>query len=679
MMERIINRGTPSAITASGGVLVLGLTCTLWYFESVAPNVALVLLIAIALLLVLFCACYQHRLDATRLRLLEGKHHRLECTHRHLQHLFRQQADQFSASCRNYQELVESANSIIIRWNAQGTIVYANTFALNFFGYQKETFIGQGVLDTIVPPMESTGRDLALMIEDISRNPERYISNENENICKDHRRVWVNWTNKAVRDNQGNTIEVLSVGNDITEKKQYERNIYRLAHYDQLTRLPNRNHMIQSLSEDIATAQQSGRHFSVLYIGLDRFKSINDSLGHDQGDLLLQTLSRRLQACLHPSATVARTGGDEFCIALLSHTDQQHALRNAHAVATDLLSQIRQVFTLGNDNVYLTGSIGISAFPQHATCPGELINHAETAMLRAKARSGNGIQLFESAMGTHALRRLTLENALRIALDDDSLALHYQPALNLRGDNIDYLEALLRWEHPELGVINPGEFVDVAEKSGLMPKLSRWVLQTATRQAASWRAHGYPPVLLAINLSPSQFESDSLLRDIEEALTASGLPTSSLGLEITENAIMRDIEYGQQLLQRISDMGITLLIDDFGTGHSSLARLRNLPVHQVKIDQSFVRDIGRKGATNQSNMLDAIIDMAHGLGLQVIAEGVETEQQRRYLAASGCDRIQGFLLAQAQPAKSLEHGLLCRTNCHPEVPGRRSAARHPGA
>jgi diguanylate cyclase (GGDEF)-like protein/PAS domain S-box-containing protein len=655
-MSDFVNNGAPSTVAASAGMLVLGIATMLWFFEPVELDALLPLLCCSAMSLVLFGAWRHHLASTSRLRQLEGTSHRLACSHRQLQRQLSQQSDELMTSCRNYQQLVENSNSIILRWNVQGTIRYANTYALNFFGYSEAEFVGKDLLDTIVPSMESTGRDLSLMIEDISRYPERYVLNENENICKDRRRVWIAWTNKVVCDSSGNTIEVLSVGNDVTDKKQYERQIYQMAHYDPLTQLPNRNHLKQCLTEAIDAANQTCRQFSLLYIGLDRFKPINDSLGHDQGDLLLQQLSERMQFSLHRADTIARMGGDEFCVVLSSQTNQQQALLSAQEVASELLALMGQAFTLDRGTAHITGSIGITTYPDHGVDASQLINHAETAMYRAKARSGNGIQLFEPSMSTRALQRLKLENALRTALENDSLDLYYQPALNLATGKVDYMEALLRWNHPELGAISPSQFIDVAEETGLMPSLGQWVLKTATRQAALWRKQGYGPMLMAVNLSARQFECDSLLNNIRAALSESGLPAHCLALEITESTIMHDVDYGQQLLRQISELGITLLIDDFGTGHSSLSRLRNLPIHTVKIDQSFIRDISPSADRKRGKMVDAIISMAHGLHMQVIAEGVETEQQKHYLAQRGCDRVQGYLVSRAQSARALETG-----------------------
>ncbi len=564
--------------------------------------------------------------------------------------------DTLQHRCREYRELVENANSIIMRWDRNGIIRYANDYTLRFFGYAEDEFIGHPVVDTIVPRTESTGRDLAFMIEDIGRNPERYALNENENIRKDRRRVWVAWTNKAIRDEQGNTLEILSVGNDVTEKKHFERRIHQLAHYDHLTQLPNRRLFADHLHQAIGEAQRHGREFAVLYLNLDRFKSVNDSLGHHRGDLLLTQVVDRMRNCLRQADTLARMDGDEFAIMLAAEPGRDAAVASAVAATSKLIQAITAPFALDDHQVFLNMSTGIATYPHDGDTADALIKHADTAMYRAKRRHDVSHLLFDVAMSQQAIARMNLENALRGAITENQLQLHYQPALNLHSRRLDYVEALLRWVHPALGHVPPCSIIDVAEERGLMTELGIWVLRTATRQAALWQSEEMADLMVAINISPTQFEDRSIVEHVQRALADSGLPAQRLALELTESTIVADSDYAQSALQQLSDMGVTLLIDDFGTGYSSLARLRSLPINTVKIDRSFLLDLTTPSAGG-TEIVDAIIAMAHSLNLQVIAEGVETLEQMRYLEARDCDHIQGFLVSEALSADAVP-GLL---------------------
>ena len=381
--------------------------------------------------------------------------------------------------------------------------------------------------------------------------------------------------------------------------------------------------------------------------------------------MLLQQLADRMRACLRPSDTLSRMDGDEFAVVLGTEQDRTQALQSARRIASTLLSLIAKPVLLDQHDIYLTGSIGIVTHPHDGSTPTELLKNANTAMYRAKSRAGNAYQLYDQSMSVRALERLNLEIELRSALVADKLELHYQPARNLATGRVDYVEALLRWEHPQLGNISPKQFITIAEDSGLMLPLGQWVLEKATEQAAKWREQGYPPLLMAVNLSLRQFGTDSLVSDIAGALARSGLPPDCLALEITESTIMEDSTYGQNLLEQISDMGITLLIDDFGTGYSSLARLRKLPIHTVKIDRSFISDIASQ-PHQHCQIVDAIIAMAHSMNMQVTAEGVETAEQERYLSEHGCDRIQGYWVSKAVPAADLENNRLIGDKRLPE-------------
>ncbi len=552
----------------------------------------------------------------------------------------------------DYQQLVNSANSIILRWDTQGIIRFINPYGLNFFGFSREQILGKNVMETIVPKTESTGRDLAYMIEDIGRNPDDYIHNENENIKKDGSRVWITWNNKAVVDKQGKTIEILSIGNDITDKKRYEQQIYQLAHFDDLTGLPNRTLFKQRLAEAINTASQEQQILPVFYIDLDRFKPINDSLGHHNGDLLLQKLANRLLQCIQPNETLARMGGDEFTVILQARNNEQDALHSTQHVARKMLESMSQPFNLNNHQIYITGSIGIVFYPADGKELSTLLKNADTAMYQAKQKSKNCYLYYEPHMNSEAMHNLELETALRNAIAAAQLELHYQPSLNLKSGKVECVEALLRWRHPEMGEIPPEVFIPIAEESDLILQLGSWVLTQAIAQMKNWRDHGLDDFVIAINLSMRQFTDDKLYALIEQELEKYGLPANRLGLELTESTIMQDSKQGLETLTRLNKLGICLFIDDFGTGYSSLSRLRDLPVHMLKIDKSFIANITEH--PRHARLIDAIIAMAHNLDIKVIAEGVETQTQLDYLIQRSCDCIQGHHFSPAISAAALE-------------------------
>lgn len=551
-----------------------------------------------------------------------------------------------------YQQLVNSANSIIIRWDTQGVIRFINPYGLNFFGFPEEQMFGKNVMDTIVPKTETTGRDLAYMIEDIGKNPDDYIHNENENLKQDGSRVWITWNNKAVLDEQGDTIEILSIGNDITDKKRYEQQIYQLAHYDDLTGLPNRTLFRQRLNKEIQQAQQQKKILPVFYIDLDRFKPINDSLGHHNGDLLLQKLAKRLLDCIQPNETLARMGGDEFTIILQPQIDEHESLRYSQHIAREMLDTMSRPFKLDGHQIYITGSIGIVFYPNDGEELSLLLKNADMAMYQAKQKGKNCYLFYEPHMNSEAMHNLKLETALRNAIDNNQLDIHYQPSINLKSGKIECVEALLRWQHPEMGSIPPETFIPIAEESDLILMLGSWVLKQTIAQVKQWQKNGLDDFVIAINLSMHQFSDDKLYTLIEQELKRSGLPANRLGLELTESTIMQDSEQGLETLTLLNKLGTYLFIDDFGTGYSSLSRLRDLPVHMLKIDKSFIANISEH--PRHARLIDAIIAMAHNLDIKVIAEGVETQQQFDYLIQHGCDCIQGHYLSQAISAEELE-------------------------
>ncbi|MGD0721193.1 MAG: GAF domain-containing protein [Roseiarcus sp.] len=431
------------------------------------------------------------------------------------------------------------------------------------------------------------------------------------------------------------------------EKARVDERIRYLATHDGLTNLPNRAMFNRMLNASIESARRLGRIFAVLFIDIDRFKVINDSLGHDAGDTLLIEISGRLRRCLRAGDVVARLGGDEFVVIL----EQAFEPKQADSVARKLLSVISQPIQLCGLEYGATASIGIAMFPNDGDDALTLTKNADMAMYRAKDDGKNGFRFFTNHGDGPPVERLVFEARLRQALDRDELSLHFQPKLDVATDIITGVEALLRWTLPDLGAVPPAQFIPLAEETGLIVPIGRWVLQQACAQNMAWRRQGLPPLSMAVNLSPRQFSDENLLRDIDDALAASGMPAQLLQLEITESMVMHDVGHAIELLDVIRGRGVRLAIDDFGTGYSSMSLMKKFPVDTIKIDRSFVEDLPED--CEDRAIAQAIISLGKALGLTVIAEGVETSAQAEFLRERGCDEMQGFFISRPVAAASI--------------------------
>jgi diguanylate cyclase (GGDEF)-like protein len=427
------------------------------------------------------------------------------------------------------------------------------------------------------------------------------------------------------------------------------RQIEHLAYHDPLTDLPNRIFFLEELIDALELSERHGSGLAVLFLDLDRFKVINDSLGHGAGDDMLEILAERLRGALRQGDTVARQGGDEFTILLPA---LRHDLDIVN-VAEKILSVVRQPMGLQGQEVVISASLGISRFPGDGRDPEELLKKADVAMYRAKELGGDSYQLYASSMDTHALERLSLENDLRKALANDEFVLHYQPILNARNGDIAGVEALLRWNHPTRGLMPPGEFLWLAEITGLSDLIDLWVLRTACAQVCAWRNEFALPLRVAVNLSARPFQHPDLIARVERVLLETGLAASALELEITETLAMQDAEASLAVLSGLKALGVRISIDDFGTGYSSLSYLTNFPINTLKVDGSFVRSLG--GTRGSYEIASAVIALAHTLDIGVVAEGVELESQWLILREQGCDEVQGYLFSRPlAPAACLE-------------------------
>jgi len=430
---------------------------------------------------------------------------------------------------------------------------------------------------------------------------------------------------------------------DITERLVAEEKIRHLAHYDALTDLPNRVTFYERM-ETVLSRQRRSETIGVLSLDLDRFKNVNDTLGHPVGDLLLQAAAERMRSCVRGEDLVARLGGDEFAIVQVSSTQTS----DVSALATRLIEVVGAPYDLDGHQVIVGASIGIAIAPTDGNKPDPLMKSADLALYRAKADGGGAFRFFEAAMDARMQARHALEQDLRKAIVNGEFELYYQPIIDVKTRRITSCEALLRWHHPERGMISPVEFIPVAENTGLIVPLGEWVLRQACAQAARWPKH----VTVAVNLSPVQFKSRNLLPTVVNALATNGLPAKRLELEITELVLLQDNEGAFEVLRRFRDLGIRIAMDDFGTGYSSLGYLRSFPFDKIKIDQSFIHDLSTK--EDSVAIIRAVVGLSSSLGITTTAEGVETKEQLTRLTTEGCDEVQGFLFSPPRPAAELE-------------------------
>jgi diguanylate cyclase (GGDEF)-like protein len=470
---------------------------------------------------------------------------------------------------------------------------------------------------------------------------------------------------------------VLAIVRDITDRKNSESRIFNLAYFDELTALPNRQLFGQSLVRTIEKAERDEQEFAVLFVDLDRFKRINDTLGHSVGDELLKEVARRLEKCIRATDSIsriesmhdggiqlARLGGDEFVIKLYGIESED----SVSAVAGRIISVLTPPFNCEGHQFVVTPSIGIAMYPQDGTTAEELLMNADSAMYRAKFAGRNNYQFYSETMRTKSLHRIDLENEIRKALETDQFELHFQPKADAETWSLVGAEALLRWHHPERGNISPVEFIPIAEETGLIVPIGQWVLKQACKQAKAWTEFPFGDIAVSVNISSHQFQSDSLIDDVLGAALSAGIEPTLLELEITESVLLHDADNTLVALNTLKRAGIALSVDDFGTGYSSLSYLKRFPIDTLKIDRSFVKDLH----TDQDDaaICAAILAMAQQLGLNVVAEGVETKEQLEFLRHHGCNQIQGFLCSK--PLSANQFAVLLR-----EI--ARTAANEPDA
>ncbi|HQF52483.1 MAG TPA: EAL domain-containing protein [Thermoleophilia bacterium] len=480
--------------------------------------------------------------------------------------------------------------------------------------------------------------------------------------------LWVSLTASPLRGPDGVVVGGIGVMTDLTDRKQAELLVDRLAYRDGLTDLPNRSLFNDRLGQAIAAAQRRDRGLIVGVLDLDRFKAVNDTLGHESGDELLIAVGECLSGLMRDSDSVARSAADEF---LLLFPDVEP--RAAAAMASRILTAIRQPWRLGDDRVFASASIGMALYPDDGTDPSTLLENAHTAMRRSKERGGGGFSFYDAALGSMAQERMRLEAELHTAIEEGQLCVYYQPQFDVRRRVIVGVEALVRWRHPRLGLVLPGEFIPLAEETGLIVPLGRQVLTAATAQAAEWHRSGSRGLRVAVNVSARQFLDPSLTTDVEMALEASGLDPAQLEIEVTETATLKHAREAEAVLARLESMGVCVALDDFGTGYSSLGQVLALPIDRLKIDRSFISEV--ESSERSAAVVRAVIDLGRALQLGVVAEGVETPGQFEFLRRHRCPEAQGFLLASPLSADECERLLKQSAAAPPRA--RRVAAGAP--
>ncbi len=545
-----------------------------------------------------------------------------------------------------FRSVTQSIIDAIVSTDEEGKVIFWNRGAETIFGYREEEILGKPV-ERLIPRRYQAFHRKGL--ERVRTTGESRLFGQRLELSGQRKNGDPFPMEMSLSTwKSGEELFFSAVIQDLTERKNSQEELHFRTYHDLLTRLPNRTLFRDRLQQALIQAQRSQHKVGVLLFDLDLFKKINDSLGHAAGDRLLREVANRTRGCLRDGDTVCRFGGDAFAILI----DAMGGERDAVRVVGKLFDVFTRPFDLHGETIHLTASIGITIFPDDGVNADSLIRNAESALKRAKDTGRNNFQFFTREMDAQALTRLTLENRLRKAIEDQEFQVYYQPKIHAVSGRITGMEALVRWEHPEQGIVSPQEFIPLAEETGLIEPLGLWVLETACHQLAAWRRAGHDGLSLAVNLSPRQFRDERLMQRIRAVLEESGLPPERLELEITESLAMDEVERNIHTLEEMGSLGLRIAIDDFGTGYSSLSYLKRLPIHILKIDQSFVGDISRDA--DDAAIVSAIISMARSLGLKVVGEGAETREQIKFLKKHGCDEIQGYYYSRPLPADSLQ-------------------------
>ncbi|OEF98021.1 hypothetical protein BHF68_12975 [Desulfuribacillus alkaliarsenatis] len=542
-----------------------------------------------------------------------------------------------------YSHALEYSPNSIIMTDVQGTITYVNNRFTKVTGYSSEEVIGSN------PRILSSGNTAEEVYADLWNTIKigGIWRGELQNRKKNGLLFWESVSISSIKNVDNEIIRFVAVKEDISERKELERSNYYLAYHDPLTGLPNRvsfiNHINRLLDD------KGHKDFAVLIIDLDRFKNINDSLGHDFGDLLLQAVTERLQESLDSKSRVFRVGGDEFTVVY-------EGSQKLTDTAENILTIFKEPFEIIDRRIYMTVSVGVSIYPQDGIEVNMLLKNADVAMYAAKNKGRNQYVFYQTSMNERAEELLLLENELRQALEKEQLVLYYQPQIDIKTKNIIGLEALVRWNHPRLKFVSPADFIPLAEETGLIVQIGEWVLKTACKTMKKLLETNFPATNMAVNISVKQFTHQGFIETVEQALQEANLEPRYLDLEVTESLAMNDVEWVAETLHVLRRIGVTISIDDFGTGYSSLNNFRSLPINKLKIDKSFVNRVTFD--QKDDAIVKSVINLAHSLNLTVIAEGVETLDQFELLRNYRCDAFQGYLFSKPVPEGKLNSLLM---------------------
>lgn len=542
---------------------------------------------------------------------------------------------------RRYYQLFENALEGIFRTTLDGQYLDANPALARIYGFDSPPELIQSRKDIRNELYVDPKRREQFMA--LVRARGSISGFESQVYKKNGEVIWISENARAVYDASGELACYEGTVEDVTERKLYQARIEQQANYDTLTGLANRSLLNDRLQQAILNASGHGSRLAVVFVDLDRFKYINDSLGHHVGDELLRAMAERLRASVRDTDTVARLGGDEFVLLINGHGDPE----SIAVVLERMLSEISQPWTISQGDFNITCSMGVALYPDDGATAQALLKHADSAMYRAKEKGRNNFQFFTAELNALITERLELENKLRRALERGQFSLHYQPRVDMHSRRIIGAEALLRWNCADQENVPPSRFIPVAEEIGLIVPIGRWVLREACAQNKAWQDAGLPPFIVSVNVSVRQFRQDDIVQTIGEVLRDTGLEARYLEIELTESAVMHDADQFIAMLNELNDLGVQMSIDDFGTGYSSLSYLKRFPVDRLKVDRSFVHDIAND--VDDATIVRTVIALGHNLGLKVVAEGVETEQQLEFLRANHCDELQGYYFGAPLP------------------------------
>ncbi len=596
---------------------------------------------------------YRHQLDSLMDNMVSGQQ-AIEDARGSLERQVEERTAEVRASEERYRMLTKHATDMISVHGPDGTFRYCSPAMERMLGYQVSEIIGTSPLDFIHPD-DSWNALYRGKVHDTGAVTTHFRVRH-----KGGHYLWFETSARTVYDQAASSItEIVAITRDIDARKTTEHQIELLAYFDPLTQLANRRRFHDEILRALASAKQHASRTALLYLDLDGFKKVNDTLGHDAGDELLVQVAGRLRHQARGGDTLARLGGDEFALIMPDLTDS----KPAESIAQRILDQFILPFELRGQLIHLGVSVGIACSPEDGTSADDLLKHADIAMYRAKSE-GDSYQFYEPSLSVHNEERLRIDTELRHAIPHAELVLHYQPIRSLETGDILHVEALVRWNHPTRGLLQPGAFVPYAEESGLIRSLDRWVMRTALRQIAAWSRQGMA-LGVSINLSMRSFQDRDLVHYVQSCLEDTGAPASRVTIELTESAAMRDPQTTQEMLEQFKRLGLRIAIDDFGSGQTSLTYLKRLPVDIVKIDRAFIQGVTQD--SKDEGVVRAIIALSKGLGVLVVAEGVTDESQCAWLQAAGCEMVQGFGIGMPAPAESVQRLLIDESGHAPGV------------